>query len=127
MANRGDDNNVSSSLSSTTPKLTKPASERGSIAPLYNGTASNGTASHDDTIIKRSSTLSAKMLSRHHGKTDAEIDSFAQKFADNMPLNEFTPAEIQGYLLKYKNSPEGAINGVDEWVKATREEKKVRR
>ncbi|MCJ1329013.1 hypothetical protein MMC10_005690 [Thelotrema lepadinum] len=63
---------------------------------------------------------------RHHSKTDEEIAEMAEKFAELMPSEEFTPAELQGYLLKHKNSPQGALEGVDEFVQTIRAEKKER-
>ena len=63
---------------------------------------------------------------RRHRKTDEEIADMAELFAKLMPSEEFTPAELQGYLLKHKNSPEGALEGVDEFVRTIRDERKER-
>lgn len=40
-----------------------------------------------------------------------------------MPPKELTPAEVQGYLLKHKRDPDGAVAGVREWIARLREEK----
>ena len=63
---------------------------------------------------------------RHH-KTDAEIEAMAIVFAERMPSGEFTPAELQGYLLKHKSSPDAALEGVEEFVRTTKEEKEARK
>lgn len=56
----------------------------------------------------------------------AKIDQLAQQFASKIPSLEFSPAEIQGFLLKNKRSPEKAVEGADEWVVEARKEKKVK-
>jgi mitochondrial chaperone BCS1 len=60
----------------------------------------------------------------HHGKSEKEIAALADVFADEVPSEEFTPAEIQGYLLKYKTDPQGAIDGVQSWMESKRSEVK---
>ena len=64
---------------------------------------------------------------RYHGKSDDEIDALATKFADRMPSGEFSPAEIQGYLLQHKRDPEGAIEKVEEWMDSIRLDRERRR
>ena len=64
---------------------------------------------------------------RQHNKTDAEIEDMAVRFADLMPADEFTPAELQGYLLKHKNSPEAALEEVDNFVKEIRKDREERK
>ena len=73
------------------------------------------------------STTQASFHYRHHSKTDEEIEAMADEFAERMPSGEFTPAELQGYLLKHKNSPEKALEGVEDFAKAIREEKELRK
>jgi chaperone BCS1 len=55
--------------------------------------------------------------------TAVQVGVWAGEFAAKVPECEFTPAEIQGYLLNYKTDPEGAIEGVDKWVEETRVKK----
>ena len=64
---------------------------------------------------------------RYHGKSDEEIDILATDFSNRMPSGEFTPAEIQGYLLKYKRDPEAAIEKIEEWMDSTRLEREKRK
>lgn len=47
----------------------------------------------------------------------------AAEFARRVPENEFSPAELQGFLLKHKRHPERAVERIEEWVEATRKEK----
>lgn len=60
----------------------------------------------------------------HHEKTDEEIAELAETFANLLPSNEFSPAEIQNYLLRHKMTPETAIEGASDWITETRENKK---
>lgn len=54
----------------------------------------------------------------------AKVERLAEEFADRIPAHEFSPAEIQGYLLKNKRDPEAAVGGAEAWVVETRREKK---
>ena len=55
---------------------------------------------------------------------DKRISELATNIADIIPSMTFSPAEIQGYLLKNKREPEAAIRDAEEWVKTTLTEKK---
>lgn len=56
-------------------------------------------------------------------KTIANVDRLAAEFAEKIPAHEFSPAELQGFLLKNKRNPEGAVAGAEAWVTETRNEK----
>jgi mitochondrial chaperone BCS1 len=54
------------------------------------------------------------------GKADIKnnLDKLAEGFASNIPEQKLTPAEIQGYLLTWKNhKAEEAVANVGSWVK----------
>lgn len=53
----------------------------------------------------------------------AEIEKLAEVFAAKIPAHEFSPAELQGYLLKNKRDAEGAVRGAEAWVSEARKEK----
>ncbi|RAK77663.1 P-loop containing nucleoside triphosphate hydrolase protein [Aspergillus fijiensis CBS 313.89] len=55
------------------------------------------------------------------------LDALASEFATLVPSGEFSGAEIQGYLLDHKKSPQFAIQGVPEWLEKTEEMRKGRR
>ncbi|EMD62646.1 hypothetical protein COCSADRAFT_94323 [Bipolaris sorokiniana ND90Pr] len=59
----------------------------------------------------------------------AELDDLAKKFADSLPENSFSPAEIQGYLLMRKTDPKGAVEEAAAWrdgvLEARKKGKKV--
>lgn len=58
-----------------------------------------------------------------HNYTNEQVASLADRFAEIIPANEFTPAEVQGYLLKHKYDPQEAIEGASAWVQSMREER----
>ncbi|KAK4185010.1 BCS1 N terminal-domain-containing protein [Podospora australis] len=53
-----------------------------------------------------------------------ELAAIAAEFASKIPGGQFSPAEIQGFLLKRKRAPRRALEEVDAWVAATIEQKK---
>ena len=46
------------------------------------------------------------------------IRQLSEKFADMIPENKFTPAEIQGFLMSYKRAPRFALEQLPEWLKS---------
>jgi chaperone BCS1 len=53
-----------------------------------------------------------------------ELSEEAGKFAEHIPDDMFSPAEIQGFLLKRKKDPRLAVLEVGKWVEGMREVKK---
>ncbi|KAF3925352.1 Paraplegin [Dactylellina cionopaga] len=45
-----------------------------------------------------------------------EVEELAKKFAQIMPENRFTPAEVQNYLLPRKRDPKLALEELPEWL-----------
>ena len=52
-----------------------------------------------------------------------KVEEMAKQFAAKIPEDEFSPAEIQGLLLKHKRDPQAAIDAVEAWIGDTRKEK----
>ncbi|KAH6654990.1 BCS1 N terminal-domain-containing protein [Truncatella angustata] len=52
-----------------------------------------------------------------------ELPAIATRFAEKIPDGRFSPAEIQGYLLKRKKHPLKALDEVDKWVEALLQQK----
>lgn len=55
------------------------------------------------------------------GELDISIDELpeiADRFSEKIPDGQFSPAEIQGYLLKRKKHPRRALEEADKWVAA---------
>lgn len=51
-----------------------------------------------------------------HAQYTAKIADLAEKFADMIPADRFTPAEIQGFLMSYKRAPRLAIQKLPGWL-----------
>jgi chaperone BCS1 len=66
----------------------------------------------------------AKRQAKERQDETSRVNILADKFAAKMPGQEFSPAEIQGLLLRHKRDPEAAIANIDEWVVQTRKDKK---
>ena len=65
--------------------------------------------------------------SRHHNKTEDEVEAMAEEFAEKMTPDEYTPAEIQGFLLRHKYTPQEAVDGIETFIISLREEKEVQK
>ncbi|KAK2764516.1 hypothetical protein FQN54_009211 [Arachnomyces sp. PD_36] len=86
--------------------------------------STKGTSTPANKSSEKSNFISSSTFRRHrHQYSDTEIASRAEQFASKIPEGKFTPAEIQGYLLKYKNDPDSAVESVADWVSSTLEEK----
>ncbi|KAI0377462.1 BCS1 N terminal-domain-containing protein [Hypomontagnella monticulosa] len=55
-----------------------------------------------------------------------ELEAIASEFGAKIPDGAFSPAEIQGYLLKRKNDPRKALVEADEWIEGTVKQKELR-
>lgn len=53
-----------------------------------------------------------------------EVHVQAKEFARRIPDNEFSPAEIQGLLLRHKRSSQAAVDAAEEWVAQMRVDRK---
>lgn len=84
----------------------------------------NSSQSKSDEFDPEAAQKKAAMAEKERLELTERIDVLAEKFAATLPEHEFSPAEIQGLLLKHKRDPEAAIAAVDEWIVETRKEKK---
>ncbi|KAI1205937.1 P-loop containing nucleoside triphosphate hydrolase protein [Annulohypoxylon truncatum] len=55
-----------------------------------------------------------------------ELPAIAQEFGNKIPDSEFSPAQIQGYLLKRKKHPRKALEEVDMWVEGFLKQKALK-
>lgn len=56
--------------------------------------------------------------------TETELEDSSETFANKVPADEFTVAELQGYLLDHKLRPVDAAEMVEEWVQKERQTRK---
>ncbi|KAE8154085.1 BCS1 N terminal-domain-containing protein [Aspergillus avenaceus] len=60
------------------------------------------------------------------GSPVVDMKQLAVTFADKIPIDTFSPAEIQGYLLCHRESPVDAVEEAEAWVQKTLDERKQR-
>ncbi|KAL7904381.1 BCS1 N terminal domain-containing protein [Trichoderma velutinum] len=102
---------------------------RAIYAPFESEMSSNEVA-----LVSKSGTSTPKRIepdeeakerwARQHAEISERIEVLSLQFSAKIPEFEFSPAEIQGLLLKYKRSPEDVIDAADDWVIQTRKDKK---
>lgn len=63
----------------------------------------------------RSQSSSYTTASDTYQPTDFDLDTLADEFADALPSDAFSPAEIQGFLLTRKKNPAAAVEEVAAW------------
>jgi chaperone BCS1 len=56
-------------------------------------------------------------------KPSDELSQAAEKFAEQVPEGEFSPAELQGFLLKRKKDRKKAVEDIGAWVASMKERK----
>jgi mitochondrial chaperone BCS1 len=61
---------------------------------------------------------------KNKAERNARVEALSYEFETKIPAHEFSPAEIQGYLLKYKRDPDFVVSNAENWVLETRKEKK---
>jgi chaperone BCS1 len=55
-----------------------------------------------------------------------DLLTLASQFGAAIPEDEFSTAELQGFLLAYKTRPADAVDGVSAWIEAERAERLTR-
>ncbi|KIH90410.1 bcs1-like protein [Sporothrix brasiliensis 5110] len=61
-------------------------------------------------------TMTKEEIADEQAAAAARLDTFAKEFSAVIPELTFSPAELQGFLLKHKRDPAGAVAGAAEWV-----------
>ncbi|KAJ4136421.1 hypothetical protein NW768_004034 [Fusarium equiseti] len=57
---------------------------------------------------------------------DDELKETSKKFGELIPEDTFSPAEIQGFLLKRKKCPKQALQDAEGWIQATVKQKELK-
>lgn len=101
---------------------------------IFQEPKTNIDTNYDDSCAEfsRNSTSKEKMLDRSvcgwesSSSSAIDIEELATAFSEKTPEYMFSPAEIQGFLLRHKSSPVDAVAHVEAWVQNTLHEKKQR-
>jgi chaperone BCS1 len=104
-----------SSVSNLRKELTPPATP-----------TTNGHATPEKINEKPSKTTNVKVLNAVIQEVQGEeLSILAKRFAEQVPDGLFSPAELQGFLLKRKKDPRKACEEVGKWVTGMVEVKRV--
>ncbi len=95
------------------PRTTKLPSSS-STAKLPTIPETNGSAMTNGSAVSKKVFRDSYKLD--HPLTELELGEIARKFAEEVPDDMFSPAEIQGFLLKRKKDPRKALSEVGLWV-----------
>ncbi|KAL8394453.1 hypothetical protein RB595_002413 [Gaeumannomyces hyphopodioides] len=103
-------------LSTTAASPTSPVLSRASAEELAGVLA----ATHEKTAAEEKEQQEKARLRAEAGE---RVAALAEQFAAKIPAHEFSPAELQGFLMKNKRDPAAAVANAEDWVTATRKEK----
>lgn len=78
----------------------------------------------DEEVDEGGTESGVERLEAKRGTEKDDIETLALQFAAKIPADEFSPAEVQGYLLRHKRSARDAVRNVDPWVAELRKQKK---
>ncbi len=95
------------------PRLAKQAQET-----MANGHASKLSVAKQNDMLREQANLAYKVDIK-----EDEMKDLAVEFAKRIPEGKFSPAEVQGFLLKRKKSPRKALEEVYSWVEASLKQK----
>ena len=73
--------------------------------------------SHSEDMFRQILCVNDLKGAKEDSKEDARL---ATAFADQIPDNQLSTAEIQGFLMRFKDKPADAIKYAGEWVKSRR-------
>jgi chaperone BCS1 len=98
--------------SNSDPSTTSPLPDP--ISPA-NGTAKSSKSAH---LHKHADGDFLELIRQKTSTEEVEpekLKAMAEQFAEQIPEDTFSPAEIQGFLLNKKKEPSRAVNEVAEW------------
>lgn len=66
----------------------------------------------------------AALGSEKDSEPDAKLKTLAKKFSETIPDEEFSPADLQDYLLLHKKDPQRAVDSLEAWMESQYEDRK---
>jgi chaperone BCS1 len=110
-----------SSSSPDTNKILNKSNARvnDTLTPPLTPTNSSANGSANGTAVVHNSNKNEKL--KDEELSPDELSEIAASFAEQVPDDMFSPAEIQGFLLKRKKDPRRAVLEVEAWVEGMRE------
>ena len=102
--------------------LTPPIAPTTASYEHSNGHAINGDAKPPTSPVSPSPSASTILGEKHAGEVgEEELKTIARDFSLQVPDDMFSPAQIQGFLLKRKMDPRRALAEVGAWVEGMEE------
>lgn len=98
---------------------------RAIFAPLEADNPSKGSKDKANDVALEMEKVAKRLADEKIQRDEAirKVDDLAGQFAEKIPAHEFSPAELQGFLMKNKRNPEAAVAGAEAWVVEIRKEK----
>lgn len=98
---------------------------RAIYAPLEGDEGNQPGASADEEALSpEDEKAEAERAAAKRAEVVAHVEKLSREFAIKIPAHEFSPAEIQGFLMRHKRNAEKALEMAEEWVVDTRKQKK---
>lgn len=91
--------------------------------PKSNGVLSKKEQALEDERRKKEEEIAEKAEAARLKSEEEKVQRLATEIASKIPVMTFSPAEIQGFLLKHKRAPETAVREAEAWVKKTLEDR----
>lgn len=76
-------------------------------------------------VPNETSNAAANGKSHFGGLDDQELKRLRWQFSQKIPDGKFSPADLQEFLIRYKNDPRGACIDISSWTKEILEGKKA--
>jgi len=116
----------SQNLSPPAPATISPPSTSTSTSTTT--TTTNSVPTPPATPINSQPPISTNSLAKINNTkaplSESELSKIALSFSKEVPDNQFSPAEIQGFLLKRKTDPRKALAEVGHWVEGMLEQRR---
>ncbi|KAK2624010.1 hypothetical protein QTJ16_006644 [Diplocarpon rosae] len=108
------------------PSSSTTLTSESSLLPLNTEVSrlANGTANGCQITAEIETTSKSEKQIHEDSVFEQELHAIATLFAANVPDTMFSPAEIQGFLLKRKKEPRRALREVGKWVEGVVEGRK---
>ncbi|KAJ1327965.1 mitochondrial chaperone BCS1 [Microdochium nivale] len=97
---------------------------RAIFAPLEGDDGPPGLGHLDLDADGKMAYLEKKKMERE--EQEHLVDELAEEFSAKVPAFEFSPAELQGYLMRHKRDARAAVANVEEYIEETRKDRKAK-
>lgn len=91
--------------------------------PKKRGTLSKQAQAVEDERQRKEEELLEKIALEKKKIEEEKVERLSIEIATKIPTMTFSPAEIQGYLLKHKRAPEVAVREAEAWVQKSLEDR----